>query len=119
MRAMLLTVVCSVNLLAAGREMNVAICNLGAVSESVVSQAKSETDLVYRSAGVQITWHSCEEFPTLDKRHFRVEEKWLICVASSIATARSSIFLKSRRISPSQVGLCRPNPRGSWTQPEV
>jgi hypothetical protein len=63
MRA-LLVMVCSVNLLAAGHEMNVAICNLGSVSEFVLSQAKSEANLVYSSAGVQITWHSCEEFPT-------------------------------------------------------
>jgi hypothetical protein len=65
MRALLVMVVCSVNLLAAGQEMNVAICNLGSVSEFVLAQAKSEANLVYSSAGVHITWHHCEEFPTV------------------------------------------------------
>jgi hypothetical protein len=62
MRAMPMTAICSVNLLAAGRKMNVAICNLGGVSESVVSRARSETDQAYQSAGVQIAWRTCEEF---------------------------------------------------------
>jgi hypothetical protein len=59
---MLLTAVFSVNLLGAS-EMNVAICNLGGVNESVVSQAKSETGLVYGSADVRINWYTCEQFP--------------------------------------------------------
>ena len=65
MKAILLTVIYSVNLMAAEPQMNVAICNLGGLTEYVVSQAKSETDLVYRSAGVQIAWHDCEEFSDL------------------------------------------------------
>ena len=68
MRAMLLTVVCSINLLAAGQEMNVAICNLGGVNESVVSEAKSETDQVYRSADVQIVWRDCDDLPAARSR---------------------------------------------------
>ena len=62
MRAMLTMMICSANLLAAGQEMNVAICNLGGVSEPVVARAKSETDQVYQSAGVSIAWRTCEEF---------------------------------------------------------
>jgi len=64
MRAMLLVVACSLNLPAAGREMNVVVCNLGDVSESVVSRAKSETTGIYRSAGVQLVWHVCDTFPS-------------------------------------------------------
>jgi hypothetical protein len=63
MRAMLLTVAFSVNLLA-GQKMNVAICNLGGVDDAFVFQAKAETDQVYGSAGIRITWYTCEEFPT-------------------------------------------------------
>jgi hypothetical protein len=63
MRAMLLTVVCSINLLAADREMNVAICNQGGVNEFILSEAKSEVDLVYSSAGVRIVWQDCEGSP--------------------------------------------------------
>jgi len=59
---LLMTVLGSVKLLAAGEDMNVAICNLGGVSETIVSQAKGETDLVYRSAGVRILWRECAEF---------------------------------------------------------
>jgi len=43
--------------------MNVAVCNLGAVSGSVIAGAKAETELVYRSVGVTIVWRDCEAFP--------------------------------------------------------
>ena len=59
---LLITVLGSVNLLAAVEEMNVAICNLGGVSERVVSKAKAEVELVYRAAGVQIVWRDAAEF---------------------------------------------------------
>jgi hypothetical protein len=60
---MLLTAVYSVSLMAADCEMDVPICNLGEVSQSVLTEANSETDVVYRLAGVQIVWHDCDEFP--------------------------------------------------------
>ena len=63
MRAMLLmTLLGSVNLLAASEEMNVAICNPAGISETVVSQAKAEAEAVYRSAGVRIVWRDSAEF---------------------------------------------------------
>jgi len=68
MRALVLTVVSSINLLAAGQEMNVAICNQGGLSQSVVSQAKSELDLIYRSAGVRTVWRECDTFPAPDSK---------------------------------------------------
>jgi len=63
MRMLLMTALCSVQLLTAGQPMNVAVCNPGGVSRSVIASARAETELVYRSAGVQIVWHECEAFP--------------------------------------------------------
>jgi hypothetical protein len=63
MRTLLMTALCSVEILTAGQQMNVAVCNLGGVSEPVIAGGKAETELVYRSAGVQIVWHECEAFP--------------------------------------------------------
>ena len=63
MKAMMLIAMCSINLLAGGQEMNVAICNQGGVNESVLSEAKSEMDLVYSSAGVRIVWQNCDGSP--------------------------------------------------------
>jgi hypothetical protein len=63
MKTLLMTTLYSASLLTAGQQMNVAVCNLGAVSGSVIVGAKAETELVYRSAGVQIVWHDCEAFP--------------------------------------------------------
>jgi len=63
MRMLLMTALCSVQLLTAGQPMNVAVCNPGGVSGSVIASARAETELVYRSAGVQIVWHECEAFP--------------------------------------------------------
>ena len=60
MRTLLMTALCSVELLAAGQQMNVAICNPGDVRESVIAAAKAETELVYRWAGVTILWRDCE-----------------------------------------------------------
>jgi hypothetical protein len=51
MRTLLMTAMCSVKLLAAGQQMNVAVCNLDGVGEPIVATAKAETDLVFRSAG--------------------------------------------------------------------
>ena len=64
MRTLLMTALCSVELLAAGQQMNVAVCNLNGVSEPIVAKAKAETDLVFRSAGVTIVWRDCDTFPT-------------------------------------------------------
>ena len=60
MRTLLMTALCSVELLAAGQQMNVAICNQGDVRESVIAAAKAETELVYRWAGVTILWRDCD-----------------------------------------------------------
>jgi hypothetical protein len=64
MRTLLMTALCSVELLAAGQQMNVAVCNLDGVREPIVAKAKAETDLVFRSAGVTIVWRDCDTFPT-------------------------------------------------------
>jgi hypothetical protein len=60
---LLMTALCSVELLTAGQPMNVAVCNRGDVRGSVIADAKAETELVYRSAGVEIVWHECDAFP--------------------------------------------------------
>ena len=49
-----MTVLCSLELLTAGQQMNVAVCNVGDVRDSVINEAKAETEVVYRLAGVQI-----------------------------------------------------------------
>ena len=64
MRTLLMTALCSVELLAAGQQMNVAVCNLDGVREPIVAKAKAETDLVFRSAGVTVVWQDCDTFPT-------------------------------------------------------
>ena len=64
MRTLLMTALCSVELLAAGQQMNVAVCNLDGVGEPIVAKAKAETELVFRSAGVTIVWRDCDTFPT-------------------------------------------------------
>ena len=63
MRTLMMTALYSASLLTAGQQMNVAVCNLGDVRESVVTGARAETELVYRSAGMQIVWHGCNAFP--------------------------------------------------------
>ena len=64
MRTLLLTALCSVELLAAAQQMNVAVCNQDGAREAIVAKAKAETDLVFRSAGVTIVWRDCDTFPT-------------------------------------------------------
>jgi hypothetical protein len=64
MKTLLMTALCSMELLTAGQHMNVAVCNLDGVGEAVISRAKAETELVYRSAGVTIVWRECATFPT-------------------------------------------------------
>jgi hypothetical protein len=63
MKTLLMTTLCFASLLTAGQQMNVAVCNLGDVSATVIAGAKAETELVYRSAGVTIVWHDCAAFP--------------------------------------------------------
>ena len=75
MRTLLMTALCSVELLAAGQQMNVAVCNLDGVSEPIVVKAKAETDLVFRSAGVTIVWRDCDTFPTAAELE---REPWFI-----------------------------------------
>jgi hypothetical protein len=61
-----MTALCSVELLTAGQQMNVAVCNLDGVREPIIAKAKAETELVFRSAGVTIEWGDCDTFPTPD-----------------------------------------------------
>ena len=75
MRTLLMTALCSVELLAAGQQMNVAVCNLDGVREPIVAKAKAETELVYRSAGVTIVWRDCDTFPTAAELE---REPWFI-----------------------------------------
>ena len=74
MRTLLMTALYSASLLTAGQQMNVAVCNLGNVSGSIIAGAKAETELVYRSAGVQIMWRDCDTFP----RQAEQREPWFI-----------------------------------------
>jgi hypothetical protein len=60
---LLVTAVSSVQLVSAVQRINVAVCNMDAVGESDVSNAKTETELIYRAVGVQIVWWDCGPFP--------------------------------------------------------
>jgi hypothetical protein len=51
---------CSAEFLAAGQQMDVTVCNLNDVLESIITNAKAETQLVFRSAGVEIVWSDCK-----------------------------------------------------------
>jgi hypothetical protein len=75
MRTLLMTALCSVELLAAGQQMNVAVCNLDGVRDAIVAKAKTETELVFRSAGVTIVWRDCDVFPTPAEQE---REPWFI-----------------------------------------
>ena len=55
---------CSAEFLFAGPQMSVYVCNLDNVRESIVANAKAETEAVYRSAGVEIVWRECGESST-------------------------------------------------------
>jgi hypothetical protein len=75
MRMLLLTTLCSIELLAAGRQMNVAVCNADGVREPVIAKAKAETELVFASAGVTIVWRACDGFPTPAEQ---AREPWFV-----------------------------------------
>jgi len=66
MRTLLTTALGSVELLTAGQQMNVAVCNPDGVREPIIVKAKAETEPVFRSAGVTIVWGDCDAFPTPD-----------------------------------------------------
>ncbi len=52
----------SITLLGAA-EINVSVCNLGQVPETVMAQAEDEAAGVFRSIGVEVVWHGCGEGP--------------------------------------------------------
>ena len=62
MRTLLMTALFSVELLTAGQQMNVVVCNLGDVHESIITGAQTETQVVYHWVGVQIVWQDCKAF---------------------------------------------------------
>jgi hypothetical protein len=74
MRTLLVTTLCSASL-TAGQQMNVAVCNPGSVSKSVIAGAKAETELIYGSAGVQIVWHNCDAFPFASTK---AQDPWFV-----------------------------------------
>ena len=75
MRTLLMTALGAAELLTAGQQMNVAVCNLDVVRDAIVAKAKAETDLVFRSAGVTIVWRDCDVFPTPAEQE---REPWFI-----------------------------------------
>ena len=62
MRATLLLAILSAGTLSAGETINVSVCNLGNLPESVVAGAKAETEVVFWSAEIRIEWKRCDEF---------------------------------------------------------
>jgi hypothetical protein len=75
MRTLLVTALCSMELLTASQQMNVAVCNPHGVRESIVARAKAETGLVFGSAGVTIVWRDCDVFPTPTQQE---SEPWFV-----------------------------------------
>jgi hypothetical protein len=61
---LLTTAVIFWELLTAGQRIDVAVCNPDGVTESVISNAKVETELVYRLMRVRIVWRACETLVT-------------------------------------------------------
>jgi hypothetical protein len=43
------------------QQINVSVCNFGALSQSVVRQAKAETQAVFRKSQIQIEWSDCDQ----------------------------------------------------------
>jgi hypothetical protein len=62
MRATLLLAILSAGTLSAEERMNVSVCNLGNLPESVVAGAKAETEAIFRYAEVRIEWKGCDEY---------------------------------------------------------
>jgi hypothetical protein len=62
MRATLLLAILSAGTLSAEERMNVSVCNIGNLPESVVAGAKAETEAVFRYAEVRIEWKGCDEY---------------------------------------------------------
>jgi hypothetical protein len=62
MRATLLLAILSAGTLCAEERMNVSVCNLGNLPESVVAGAKAETEAIFRYAGIRIEWKACDEY---------------------------------------------------------
>ncbi len=46
---------------ASAQQLGVSICNIGGVDRSLVTTAKTETESIFRSAGVEIAWIDCGE----------------------------------------------------------
>jgi hypothetical protein len=44
----------------AAQQIQVSICNLGALTESVVRKAKGETEAVFRASQIRIEWLDCD-----------------------------------------------------------
>jgi hypothetical protein len=65
MRAILLAVVSvlATSLLFCGEPMYVAVCNLSALPEATVNNAKTEAAFVFSAAGADIQWIACDAIP--------------------------------------------------------
>jgi len=57
---LLMMTVVFMKLFTSGQRIDVALCNQDGLSESVMSTAKAETEVVFRPVQVQIVWHGCE-----------------------------------------------------------
>src|SRR5215469_1282 len=57
---LLMVTVFSLRLLTAGERIDVAICKPDGVTESTISSAKLETEVVFRRIRVHIVWRACD-----------------------------------------------------------
>jgi hypothetical protein len=52
---------CSAGILAHGEQMSVSLCDVGGVRQPILARARMETELVFRSAKVDVAWVDCDE----------------------------------------------------------
>jgi hypothetical protein len=72
MRATVIFAMLSAGTLLAAERMNVSVCNLGGLPESVVGRAEAEAEAVFRSFEVRVEWKGCEDGPT----HGQAGSRW-------------------------------------------
>jgi hypothetical protein len=61
--------------LGVAQRLNVAICNLSGLRDSVVLTSQAETGAAFRAAGVSVMWRDCNVFPAPEAQE---DEPWFV-----------------------------------------
>jgi hypothetical protein len=56
-----LITLCAAGILAHGEQMSVSLCDVGGVRQPIIARARAETELVFRSAKVEVAWVDCDD----------------------------------------------------------